>query len=165
MPLATVTRTCQMKYPVPLFPDGTLATHGIHDATVQAFSFVSEDRFDLCLRAEDGTDRWFFLIDVPRIGFADLINGTIVCDFFCWGLASSPIPHPAADAAWRVLLAGTFTDTELTSAIGRLTVRYPGHSLVFITSSYGGTIAALCRDVLMDDASQSDPPPLSVQCP
>ncbi len=129
---------------------GQITGCGIHDAVVQAFNFAIDDRFDICLRDASGKDRWMFLRDVALIGFKDLVNGTILSEVFCWKLDASSAKHIETSEAWRVLFGGNYVEGDLQSLVFKSQERYATQFLVFFESSYGGTIAAICREVRFD---------------
>jgi hypothetical protein len=129
---------------------GSIVNRGIHDATIHAFRFVENEQLDLCLRSPDGNDRWLCLVDVPRFGFQDVVNGSIVSDVYCWGLSDCPEILDET-VAWQVLLGyGSCKGHDVVPEAARLAAKYATHSLVFVTTSYGGLIAAICREVLME---------------
>lgn len=130
---------------------GRVLTQGLHDATVRAFRFVAEERFEICLRDESGRDKWFDFVDVPLIGFQDVVNGQIISDLFCWKLDESANAQGEAGFAWSVLLGENCRAEELPARVSRLAKGYEGYFLVFFLTSYGGSIAAICREILVED--------------
>jgi len=136
---------------------GRVMSRGLHDATVCAFHFVAEERFEICLRDEDGMDKWFYFVDVPLLGFKDVLNGQIISDLFCWRLDEPTSVEGETGFAWSVLLGEDYRAEELPARASRLAKEYAGHSLIFFLTSYGGSIAAICREILVDDDQASDP--------
>jgi hypothetical protein len=130
---------------------GRIRGQGIHDATVHSFRFVCDERFDVCLRGLDGQDRWIHLLDIRNIGFKDVVNGLIVSDVFAWAIKDLSEANVGVRDAWRVLLGGNYREEDLHGAITRTKVRYASFFLVFFESSYGGSIAAISREIQADE--------------
>lgn len=129
---------------------GMLRAPGIHDAVVQAIHYVADSRLDLVLKDPSGVTRTFSFLDVPRVGFKDVVNGQIVSDLFCWKLNDEAARQPAAMDAWRVLLGGNCRDSDLSDLVGVLARLYADMVLVSCESSYGGSMAAICREIRVD---------------
>lgn len=126
---------------------GRIIGGGIHDAVIRAFRFVEGERFDVCLRDPDNQERWICLVDLPRIGFRDVINGSVISEVFCWRLSDEMAMQQVANDAWRVLLGGNYVEMDFKELVSKLAVRYASMFLVLFESSYGGSIAAICREI------------------
>lgn len=61
---------------------GRFAPSGIHDAVVKEPHFAEGEFFTTRLLRVNGEDRIIRLDGVKRIGFQDVINGTIIFDIF-----------------------------------------------------------------------------------
>lgn len=70
---------------------GRLALSGIHDAVVKELHFINGDSFTIRLLGINGEDRVICLTGIGRIGFQDVVNGTIVSDIFCFKLNSTTV--------------------------------------------------------------------------
>ncbi|MFD2366316.1 hypothetical protein [Pseudoduganella sp. GCM10020061] len=127
--------------------DGRLRGSGIHDAVVREFHFADSGEFNLRMRGTDGEDRLVALRGVARLGMRDLINGTIISDIYCWKLDQGDLEGYAVDAAWRAIVADAFREPELPQLAARLAQEHADCYLVYFESSYGGEIAAVCREV------------------
>jgi hypothetical protein len=128
---------------------GQIRGSGIHDAVVQAFRFVMDDHFDICLRDSSGQERWLLLRGVTKIGFKDLVNGTIVSEVFCWKLETTTTGgNVLPTEAWRVLFGENYIEKDFEGLVATTQEQHAMQLLVLLESSYGGSIAAICHEVL-----------------
>jgi hypothetical protein len=132
---------------------GRLAGPGIHDAIVDGFRFSDRDAFDVCICSVGGESQLISLRDVRRLGMRDVVNGTIISDIYCWALDGLTTIPTVTDDAWRTLLAGNYIEKDLHALINNLTMQFSDCVLVFIESSYGGSIAAICHEIYVDSSS------------
>lgn len=140
-----------MKYSTPAGSDGKLATNGIHDATLHAIDFVSGVHFNVCLRDEDGQDKWFCFEEVAQLSAQGVVAGLIVCDLFAWKIGPSIQPTGRMEEGWHVLLGEGYSEEKFQLEVGRLARRYSGLRLALIEGANGGSIALVCRDILTED--------------
>ena len=126
---------------------GRLAFSGIHDAIVKEIHFVEGDSFTIRLLGINGEDRVICLTGIGRIGFQDVVNGTIVSDIFCFELNSTNVLADEVRAAWRTLLGDTCTENDLQHAVSNLVARHADAFLVVFESAYGGSISAICSEI------------------
>lgn len=130
-----------------------LCVGGIHDATIKAFNFVADDRFNLCLRSQAGHDQWISLHGLSQIGFSDLVNGAIVSDIYCWRVSDTTAQDLRLQA-WRVLLGGNFVERDLPDLVLKLSARKGSSLLVSVECCYGGSIAALCSRLAIEPVAR-----------
>lgn len=123
---------------------GRIARAGIHDAVVQRISYSLAERLDICLKDPRDTERWLSLTGLVKTGFKDVVDGMIVGNVFCWQLDSRNPASVVMTEAWRVLFGGNYVEADFTKLVADTTIRHSGAYLVFLDSSYGGSIAALC---------------------
>jgi len=126
---------------------GRLALHGIHDATVKELHFVEGNSFTMRLLGINGEDRVIRLNGVRRIGFQDVVNGTIVSDILCVKLNSTNALAAGLRAAWRTLLGDTCKEHDLQRAASDLVARHADAYLVVFESAYGGSISTICGEI------------------
>jgi len=120
---------------------------GIHDATIQAFSLIAGGQFEVFLRNPGGQEKRVVLSEIAQFGFRDFVNGAIVSDIFCWKLNDPTIALESMCDAWRVLLGGNYAEPDFLGLVSAMMQRYASALLVFFECSYGGSIAAICRDL------------------
>lgn len=128
---------------------GQVVGGGIHDTVIQSFNFTEGDRFDICLRDSSGNKKCMSLRGIEKIGFKDLVNGTIISEIFYWPLAEGCVPLNSENEAWRVLLGGNYQERDFEYIVFRLMAQHATHALVFFESSYGGSIAVICREMAL----------------
>jgi hypothetical protein len=126
---------------------GRLALGGIHDAIVKELHLVEGCFFTIRLLGINGEDRIIRLSDIGRIGFQDVVNGTIISDILCLKLNSPNVLAGEPRAAWRTLLGDAYTEHGLQHAISDLVARHADSFLVVFESAYGGSISAICSEI------------------
>lgn len=130
---------------------GSVEGPGVHDAIVQTIHFIDNDRLDVRLRTQQGHETWIRLVDVARVGFKDVTNGLIVSDVFWWQLDQAAPGQSGTLDAWRVLLGGNCLEKDLQETVSKLATKHDSSFLVLFESSYGGQIAAICRQIAKDN--------------
>lgn len=135
---------------------GQINHRGIHDAVVQRFVYILGERLDICLRDAVGADRWLRIRGVRRVGFKDVVEGTIVSDVFCWAMGNVNSLEGLRREAWITLLGNNFRAVDFNDLCGKIEQQYAQCRFVFIESSYGGTISAICDDVSFVDANDAE---------
>lgn len=121
----------------------------VHDALIHEFKYTLGGRFQFCLKLPSRQKRrWIFFNDVSAIGFRDLIQGTIVSEVFSWRLSDPRSMELAPNTAWRVLLGENYHEGQLPELVARLASQHAREILVYVESSYGGSIAAICGEIL-----------------
>jgi hypothetical protein len=138
---------------------GSVEGPGVHDAIVQTIHFIDNDRLDVRLKTQQGHEKWIHLVDVARIGFKDVTNGLIVSDVFWWRLDQAAPGQSGTLDAWRVLLGGNCLEKDLQATVSKLAIEHDSSFLVLFESSYGGQIAAICRQVTTDTLQNMDNQP------
>lgn len=126
---------------------GRISGGGIHDAVVQGFCFIAGKSFDVSLQGSNGESLIISLSDVALIGLKEIVNGTIISDVFCWELGGPDDESNPICEAWRVLLGGNYIENDFERLVGKLKSQYAEQLLVFFESSYGGSIAAISREI------------------
>lgn len=126
---------------------GRLAVSGVHDATVREFHFIDGGVFTIRLLGMSGENRIIRLDNVVRIGFQDVINGTIISDFFCLKLGSPDVLNATPRATWRTLFGEGYTESRVQSDVNHLVGQFADAFLVVIESAYGGSISAICGEI------------------
>lgn len=127
-----------------------LAVRGIHDAAVEGFRYVDGMAFDLQLRGIADEHQSISLRHICRFGMKDVVNGTIVSDIYCWELGDPTSASAVTNDAWRTLLASNYVESGLPALIENLTLQFSDCVFVYFESSYGGTIAGICREIFID---------------
>jgi hypothetical protein len=126
---------------------GRLAISGVHDATVKEFHFIEGRVFTIRLLGINAESRVIRLDNVVRIGFQDVVDGTIITDVFCLKLNSPAILAGEPRAAWRALLGESYTESSVQNVVNDLVARYADSFLVVFESAYGGSISAICGEI------------------
>jgi hypothetical protein len=126
---------------------GRLAISGIHDAIVKELHFIEGGFFTIRLHGVNGEDSVIRLNGIERIGFQDVVNGTIVSDIFCLKLNSMNVLAGELRAAWRTLLGDTCTEHDLQQVVSNLVALHTDAFLVVFESAYGGSISAICSEI------------------
>lgn len=129
---------------------GRLAVRGIHDATVEGFRYIDGMAFDLQLCGIADERQSISLRNICRLGMRDVVNGTIVSDIYCWALGDAASASAVTSDAWRTLLAGNYVESGLPALAENLTRQFSDCFFVFFESSYGGTIAGICREIFIN---------------
>jgi len=120
---------------------GRVMGKGIHDAIIYEFRYVLGSRFDVCVRNES-TNIWLLLADIYRIGFKDVIDGTILSDVYCWNLGKEF--SSITSEAWKALLGEGYVLKDIDVVRSKIATSYSGHNFVYFESSYGGFISVIC---------------------
>jgi hypothetical protein len=127
---------------------GRLAVSGTHDAIVKELHFFEGGFFSIRLHGVNGEKRVIRLNGIERIGFQNVINGTIISDIFCLKLNSTNVGSNELRAAWRTLLGDTCTEHDLNEVVDDLVTRHEDAFLVIFESAYGGSISAICSEIV-----------------
>ena len=126
---------------------GRLARSGIHDATVKELHFVEGHFFTVRLLGINGESMVVRLNGIARIGFQDVVNGTIVSDILCLKVSSPNVLAGELKTAWRTLLGDAYTENGFQHAVSDLVARHADAFLVVFESAYGGSISAICSEI------------------
>ena len=126
---------------------GRVSEQGIHDATIVGINYSLATSLQVSLRGLDNKVRELYLQGPEKVGFNELVDGTIVSDIYCWGPLQSEKMGRISPESWRCLFGGNFNEQDLPVLIYNTIQKYGGAFLIFIESSYGGSIAAICGDV------------------
>jgi hypothetical protein len=125
---------------------GRVRGAGIHDATVVGFTYALDARFTLILSACDGSNSNLSFDKVEEIGFSNFTKGAIVSDIFCWPLKALDVT-PAIREAYSILASENYVENDCVRDIDRLATKYSDSLLVYISCSYGGDVALVCKEV------------------
>ena len=137
---------------------GQIVRRGIHDSAIYRFDYTLNEKLDICLRDTIGTDRWLCTKGVRRLGFKDLVEGTIVSDVFCWVMGDGHRLDSTHVEAWITLLGNNVTDENFNNWCVAIERQYAKCHFVFVESSYGGTIAVICDEVSFVEGPFSNTP-------
>ncbi len=74
-------------------------------------------------------------------------SGAIVSDLFVWETADARLDLAIPRTAWAVVFGNDLPVTHLPKAVEPIVKEREFRNLVFLDCSYGGSLAALCRDV------------------
>ena len=132
---------------------GRSAVSGIHDAVIRMFGFDASSCFRLHLLGQAKEDRRLLLQGVARFGFNEFISDAIVSDVFCWEISSAD-QNGISIEAWKVVLGGNYVETDLLTIVRKLTDQYQGFLFVFVECSYGGSIAFVCKEFLLESTEE-----------
>lgn len=127
---------------------GRLAVSGTHDAIVKELHFLEGGFFSIRLHGVNAENRVIRLNGIERIGFQNVINGTIISDILCLKLNSTNVGSDELRAAWRTLLGDTRTEHDLRDVVDDLVARHADAFLVVFESAYGGSISAICSEIV-----------------
>ena len=127
---------------------GRLAVSGIHDAIVKELHFLEGGFFSIRLHGVNGENRVIRLNGIECIGFQNVINGTIMSDIFCLKLNSTHVVSNELRVAWRTLLGDTCTEHDLKDVVDDLAARHADAFFVVFESAYGGSISAICSEIV-----------------
>lgn len=130
---------------------GRLSTHGIHDAVVQEFHFISGQSLTIRLRGALGEQTLVSCQRPVKLGFKDVLEGTIVSDIFCWRMYEKIAIEGVIEEAFRVLESGHFREADFYRFSSSLAQKHTGKFLVLIDSSYGGAMATICEEIQIYD--------------
>jgi hypothetical protein len=121
----------------------------VHDSKVVDFSCSAQER-SLRLHAGRPSSDGFviYCTELIELNVRDLWEENILSDLFLWKVEDVPEFLPAVmDCPWGALLAGRVKVEMMGAESNRISTKYPGSILVVLSSSYGVTLAALCRGV------------------
>ncbi len=128
-----------------------LSTGGVHDAVVEEFHFISGQSLNIRLRGASGEHTLVSFHGTVKLGFKDVLEGTIVSDIFCWRMHDKMVIEGVLDEAFRVLQSGHYHEAGFYSFSMSLAQKHTGKFLVFLSSSYGGEMAAVCEEIQIFD--------------
>lgn len=128
-------------------PEARLAVEGLHDSRIQEFVFLENQRFSIRLRAEDGGARWLHLEGLHLLGFQDFTSDAVLSDIYMWKLSEPTSSARRLPDVWRALLGGNYLEPDFERTVNNIRTRHQELMLVLVDTSYGGTIAAVCRGV------------------
>ena len=133
----------------PVFCDihGMILGPAIHDSTLTAFSLSQPAGLDASFRRVSGEIVRAHFANIHEINFVNVRQQMIVSEIWAWKLETAPIALIIEDSAWRILFLGYVAFADIEKEIARRVKKYPGALLVQISSSYGGTIAAICERI------------------
>lgn len=137
--------------PATIDQENRLRGTSIHDAELQRLELVPSDRLALSFRSSDGTLGGLVLTGLAEIGLEHLTNGMIIFDIHAWRLDAPTATSQIWREAWRALLGDRCHLHDVEPTIARLIQRHAGLTLVYISSSFGGEVAAICQDVAWED--------------
>jgi hypothetical protein len=135
-----------------------ISSSGIHDATLHGFNYLKGVHFEACLRDLRGQEKWICLVDLIELGFKNLVTGTIISEIFCWPLSEDINLQTQTKEAWHVLLAENYHEKDFEKRIAEMKKQNATASLVLFESSYGGSIAAVCKGVRIGLEPNAPPP-------
>lgn len=130
---------------------GMVRTPGIHDAVVEEFHFISGQSLNIRLRGVSGEHTLVSFQGAVNLGFKDVVEGTIVSVFFCWRMHDKMAIEGAVEEALRVLNSGHYHEADFYKHSSSLVQKHAGRFLIFLSSSYGGDMAAVCEEIQIFD--------------
>jgi hypothetical protein len=133
-------------------PQGRLALAGLHDSQVKGFSHRDRTFRISLASAESRPPRTELELRGVQLLYLDAVwEATIVLDVFVWNAHDVPEDFRLdPNAGWSHLLKDRGGDrTEIDRSIERALRALPGGFLVSVTGSYGGSVSALCTEVLI----------------
>lgn len=125
---------------------------GLHDARLKTLSVEFGQRLVFNAVGDDGQQTGVMLDGLHMLNIDGLWEGMIIDSVAIWRIAEDldDTSGGSCNGAWDALLAGRVHDDRRASEIARLRHTYDGSHLVAVSSSYGGELQALCRQVLID---------------
>lgn len=128
---------------------GQVVGFGLHDAGLIGLAFDDgAGQLTVRLRRVDGRVAMVSLHGVGYVGFVGLRNGAIVSDLFVWAPAGARLDAgPMPRTAWEVVFGNDLPVEDLPKAVGPIVEEGEFNHLVLMECSYGGAMAALCREI------------------
>ena len=125
---------------------------GIHDARLTVLSFEFGGKLSFSADGAEGERTTFVLDDVSMLNIQSLWEGVIVDSVAVWLVVGDSMDDPEGDCgvAWRALLEGRVHPGDEGPAIARAKSKHDGFSLVSVSSSYGGELHVLCREMTIN---------------
>lgn len=125
---------------------------GLHDARLKTLSVAFGQRLAFSAVGDDGRQTDVVLDGLHMLNIDGLWEDTIIDSVAIWRVAEDldDTSGGSCNGAWDALLAGRVPDERRAAEIARLRHAYDGSQLVAVSSSYGGELQALCRQVLID---------------
>ena len=121
---------------------------GLHDSRLLGLVYEGEaGRLVVRLRREDGRGAIVSRQGVGAQGLVGFRNGAIVSDLLVWDVADARLDLALPRMAWRVVFGNDIPVEDLPKAVGSIVKERELRHLVLLDCSYGGSLAALCRDI------------------
>ncbi len=129
--------------------DPQIVGFGLHDATITKFVYdMGAGQAEVCFSTHEGRTVVMLLHGVGPLGMVGFRNGAIVSGLFAWAPADARLDAgPNSRRAWEVVFGGDIPVEDLPKAIEPFSTAKAFSQLVLIECSYGGSVAALCREV------------------
>lgn len=128
-------------------PQGRLLGADFHDSLVSLFSYERSGCVKIGIAATTSPKRYeLVLTGLKELNVLELWNGAIVNDISVWNLRSVPASAwENVDSPWNVLFKNRSRYAR--AEVLKMTTENPDDCLVFLSCSYGGTMAATCTKV------------------
>jgi hypothetical protein len=127
---------------------GNVGGFGLHDATLIGLEYQESNLLAITVRRVDLSVATILLRGVGPFGFVGFRSGAIVSALFVWEPSSASITAASIPrTAWSVLFGNDIPLGDLTNAVGPIVRAARFNHLVFFECSYGGSMAALCREI------------------
>ena len=154
---------------MPLAPEnltdaGQLVGFGLHDSVLVSLSLEFQHALTASFRRVDGSLIRLSLGGLGPTGAVGLRDNAILSDVFAWPPAEVPsasLERP--DGAWGVLFAGDLPASDLERAGAPLIAGRQFQWIVLIECSYGGSLAALCKEIEVVEGSTTLTPVTDVR--
>lgn len=123
---------------------GFVRGFALHDARLLALVHDEESaRLDVRFRQVDDRVATVTLRGVGALGIVGFRNGLILSHLFVWPGDVPLSKGPTVRTAWEALFGGDLAQESLPRAIGRFARESPLRHLAYMSSAYGGSIAAV----------------------
>lgn len=125
---------------------GQMRGFSYHDGSLETLEW-KKAYLRLRIAAVDGSVSIVELRDLDSL-MLQLWEGVIISDLFAWPIDAVPEEQwDMNDGAWRTLLSGRMGRSSLKAAAAEIVKRNPTAFLVQMLTSYGGTMAAVCKTI------------------
>lgn len=132
---------------------GRLRVGGYHDSFITEFSYSAARNVRITMQNPDGgTGLALTLSGLHELAVNGLLHTIIVGDVFVWKAAAVQ-----GDEAWRLLFKDHLRPEDIKDAAARHATKTPDALLVYVTSSYGATIVALCDHLRIEAMPHAEP--------
>lgn len=128
---------------------GRIEGVAFHDGLLAEFSLSENKTLRIQIRNSFGGITSLELTDVMECNIFVCLNA-IVADIFVWKSVDAPSPkNSAPDVGWNRLFADHLQEKDILNFVDGVIRSEPQSYLVQIDCSYGGRIAALCKNLVV----------------
>ncbi len=131
---------------------GRLCGAQIHDSTLKELKF-SNNECSLHIEAASisGKGVCIEFLGLTQLTVAEFWDGAILSDIYVWNIFHVPeICWKIPDGVWNILFKNRLTKEDAPKLAMQIAAKHPDALVIQVELSYGGAIAAICRNIEID---------------